>query len=381
MTETTIGPKRILICEDDPMTQMALQQVLKEHQLKPVESGEQAIEAAEGFAPELVIMDINLPGIDGYETCRTLRGMDSAHNAQVIFLSSYNSLQDRLLAYGVGGNDYIAKPFDNRELLSKIELHGGIVERHQAAWRSVEESTQLLLQVQTSAGNVQSVSRFIQATLFCHDFDSLYWHFFKTAREIELDCILQISTQDYLDTRSVTGNISNLEQEILDMSSTMGRIHQFGQHRAIYRWSTATLLVRRVGDLIDILALLMDALEAGIKKICTETQLMHQVAQIQESNELMRKRVAEQFATMVTEIQDTIISLGLVDALDEEEEERLAHMVEQTREQIDGELDSLNHNNETVRQLIEELRKPPPELQEMMNASADEEETGDMMFF
>jgi CheY-like chemotaxis protein len=375
-----LAPQRILICEDHRLTQMALEQVLSGHQLSLVESGEEAIRAAEANPPELIIMDINLPGIDGYETVRRLRAMEALRDAQVIFLSSYNSLQDRLLAYGVGGNDYIAKPFDSRELLSKIELHAGIVLGRIAARRSLEETTQLLLGVQNAAGNVQSVSRFIQASLFCHDFDGLYWHFFKTAREIGLDCILQICTDDYLETRSSNNKISTLEQEILDMSSTMERIHQFGQHRAIYRWGTATLLVRRVGDLIDVLALLMDALQAGIKKIDTESKLMQQVEQIQANNELMRQRVADQFSSMVLQIQDTIISLGVVDALDVEEEERLANMVEHTREQIDAELDTLNENNETIRQLLEELRTPPEELRAMMDMS-QEDDVGDMMFF
>ncbi len=374
-----VNPKKILVVEDDPASQSLMRKALQTHDLTVVGSGEAALEL-DGYAPELAILDIQLPGMNGYETCRQLRQLDHMQRTPIIFLSSLADLEDRLEAYGAGGNDYISKPFDLKELWAKIEQHGRTVERQQEAEKNLSQSHGLLMQVQTAASKIQSICRFIQASLFCHDTESLFRQFFKTAREIELDCILQMRTSAGSETRSINGQVSALEEEILEMSHTMDRIHPFGKDRAVYRWGKATLMVRKVGDMIDTIALLMDALEAGLKKIAAESQLIEQVEQVQERNILARGRVTDQFERMVDELQNTILSLGLVAALDLEEEERLAEMVEGFRTSIDQELMTLAENNQLIMSLINELQTPPPELLSLMD-DVEEEDTADMFFF
>ncbi len=164
---------KLLIVEDDSTSQMILKSMLSKHALSVVDSGEAGVEAARD-GPDLVILDINLPGIDGYETCRRLREMEPTRAVPIIFLSSFTELEDRLEAYGAGGNDYISKPFDVTELHTKIALYAQNVERQQATNRELKTSHGLLTEIQTSSAKIQSISRFIQATLFCHDVDALF---------------------------------------------------------------------------------------------------------------------------------------------------------------------------------------------------------------
>jgi len=363
-------PIKLLIVEDDVTSQLMLKSMLEKYTLTVVDSGEAGIEAAED-TPDLVILDINLPGIDGYETCRHLRSMEQTRTTPIIFLSSYTDLEDRLQAYGAGGNDYISKPFDVTELHTKIELYCKSVEKQQQTAQDLTTSRNLLMGLQTSTAKIQSISRFIQATLFCHDIDMLFQHFFKTAREIGVGCVLQIHTAEGIETCSSDGTIGTLEHEILKMSSSMDRIHSFGQDRAIFRWGHATLLTRTVGDMIDTIALFMDALEAGIKSVESESKLLAQVETLGLQNSLVRDRVTDLFQLMNADLKDAILSLGLV-SLDQDEEDRLHDLVDNFSQRIDTELKTLGDNSHIMEKLITELRTPPPELQALMETASDE---------
>ena len=370
----------ILIVEDDPTQQVILKQVLGKYELSIAGSGEEGVELSSATEHDLIILDINLPGIDGYETCRQLREAENTRKTPIIFLSSYTSLDDRLEAYGSGGNDYITKPFDLLELKAKIDLYSNAITQHQTLSHEVASSHSLLMEVQTSASKLQTINRFVQATLFCHDVDMLFAHFFKAAKELDLGCVWQIHTAGGTDTRSSDGGISKLEQEILDMSGNLSRIHSFGKDRAIYRWGRATLLTRKVGDMIDTLAIFMDALEAGVKAVDTESKLLQKVSQLEQENDELRKRISSRFKQMNEGLQNAIISLGMVVSLDIEEEDKLSELIEGYAKEIDKELNGLKQNNTAISELVSELRTPPEELKELMNIDENEDDGGILLF-
>ncbi|MGL4473976.1 MAG: response regulator, partial [Shewanella sp.] len=234
----------ILIIEDDRTSQLMLQNILSAYAVTLAGSGEQGLELIGECQPDLVILDINLPGIDGYEVCRQLRARQDTQTTPIIFLSSYQSLEDRLAAYGAGGNDYINKPFDVDELKLKVSQVQQQVQLRKSVNQDLRMSHQLVLGVQTSAAKIQSISRFIQASLFMHNMDTLTHCFFRIANEIELSCVLKIDTGNGIKLLSTNYNVSQLEDEILQMSGKIERIHSFGNDRAIFRWDHATLLAR-----------------------------------------------------------------------------------------------------------------------------------------
>ncbi len=369
---------KLLIVEDDITSQVMLKTMLSEYDITIVDSGEHAIETIAEQSPDMVILDINLPGIDGYETCRRLRGQETMSDVPIIFLSSYSDLKDRLQAFGAGGNDYIAKPFDVTEMMAKIATYGKMAARQKKAGNELHGSHKMLMEVQNTASKIQSISRFSQTTLYCHDIDTLYRRFFSTAREIGLGCVLQISSESGSEIRSSSGEISILEREILEMSSTVDRIYSFGRNRAIFRWSHASLLARNVGEMIDTIAIFMDSLEAGIKAVDTEFRLLKQVEILEQQNIAVRDRAARLFRNMNVELKEAILTLGLISAFDEDEEDRLNDVIDNFGQRIDGELDALGENNKAVMQLINELRAPPLELQALMSNTSDDD---GMVFF
>jgi len=114
----------VLAVDDVPANREIYELVLAEpYDLRVVESGEQALEAASSLVPDIVLLDINMPGgIDGYETCRRLRRDPKLRYAKILLVSAEQDLTDRLEGYEAGADDFIMKPFDEDELLAKIEV-------------------------------------------------------------------------------------------------------------------------------------------------------------------------------------------------------------------------------------------------------------------
>jgi signal transduction histidine kinase len=115
---------RILIVDDHPRNVAILKKILTpEYRLMTANSGGEALQLALGFAPELVLLDIMMPGIDGYETCRRLRLMPELASTKILMVSAKAMTQERIMGYAAGADDYIVKPFDEHELLVKIKVY------------------------------------------------------------------------------------------------------------------------------------------------------------------------------------------------------------------------------------------------------------------
>lgn len=115
--------KRILVVDDDTILRMALTRYLEKrgYSVRDVSSGMEALTAFEQDPPDLVVSDVMMPEMDGFEFCRRLRATRSGQLVPFIFLSSKGEVEDRVQGHSMGADDYIIKPFEPRELLAKIE--------------------------------------------------------------------------------------------------------------------------------------------------------------------------------------------------------------------------------------------------------------------
>ncbi|MCH7591178.1 MAG: response regulator [Planctomycetes bacterium] len=115
--------KRILIIDDDKMNVAILRKILEgEYETDVGEDGEAGLERIKEFGPDLVLLDIMMPGIDGYEVCRRIKAEPYGEMTPVILLSANVSKPDRLRGYEVGADDFLGKPFDHDELRAKVRV-------------------------------------------------------------------------------------------------------------------------------------------------------------------------------------------------------------------------------------------------------------------
>ncbi|WP_369031832.1 MULTISPECIES: response regulator transcription factor [Streptomyces] len=112
---------RLLVVEDEPSIRTLLEATLRltGYEVSSAETGRSALLEVERLAPHLVLLDVMLPDLDGFEVTRRLRA--AGNDCPVLFLTARTGLDDRLNGLGVGGDDYVAKPFSIEEVLLRIE--------------------------------------------------------------------------------------------------------------------------------------------------------------------------------------------------------------------------------------------------------------------
>jgi two-component system, cell cycle response regulator DivK len=122
--------KRILVVEDQPDNRRILRDLLGNagYELIEAETGEEALTAVEAQRPDLILMDIQLPVMDGYEATRRIRSNPELKSIPIIAVTSYALAGDEARALAVGCNAYVTKPFSPRALLAKVQEHLALVE-------------------------------------------------------------------------------------------------------------------------------------------------------------------------------------------------------------------------------------------------------------
>jgi two-component system, OmpR family, response regulator MprA len=119
LASDSTSPGRVLVVEDDESIADVLRRTLRQegHEVRSSGDGVEALRAAEEFVPDLVILDLGLPGLDGVEVCRRLRA-DS--DVPILILTARSELGDRVEGLDSGADDYLAKPFERQELLARM---------------------------------------------------------------------------------------------------------------------------------------------------------------------------------------------------------------------------------------------------------------------
>ncbi|MCI5145749.1 MAG: response regulator, partial [Candidatus Electrothrix sp. AR3] len=117
--------KTILLVDDDPDNLKLLAKMLTENkfQIRASNSGRYALKSIQKNSPDLILLDINMPGIDGYEVCRQLKADPLSADIPIIFISGLKDEESKVRGFEVGGVDYITKPFQSQEILARVRTH------------------------------------------------------------------------------------------------------------------------------------------------------------------------------------------------------------------------------------------------------------------
>lgn len=115
----------ILAVDDVPRNLQVLGNLLKEenYRMSFAENGEQALKMVSRTPPDLILLDIMMPGMDGFEVCKQLKSSPETKDIPVIFLTGKSEIEDIIKGFEIGGVDYVTKPFNGIELLVRIKTH------------------------------------------------------------------------------------------------------------------------------------------------------------------------------------------------------------------------------------------------------------------
>ena len=167
---TTLESSRskILIVDDSAFEQRMLSDLLSEmpYKVSVAFNGLQGYQLALANRPDLILLDVRMPNMDGYAACRLLKANPVTQDIPVIFLSGADADDDRILGLSIGGVDYVSKPFSPGELAARIQVHLALAKRQHATPPVTAEDEQLLeAESEPDAVLVNAVKRLISDNL------------------------------------------------------------------------------------------------------------------------------------------------------------------------------------------------------------------------
>ena len=125
MSTQELTKPTVLVVDDNPTNLQVLLESLKQtgSKILVARSGESAIQQAEYGKPDLILLDVMMPGMDGFETCRRLKTRDAFKEIPVIFMTALTETADKIKGFQAGGVDYVTKPLQHEEVLARVATH------------------------------------------------------------------------------------------------------------------------------------------------------------------------------------------------------------------------------------------------------------------
>ena len=126
MTATSAAdPHTILIVDDTPANLGVIVESLEDHGFRVVvaQDGEEGLQRADFVQPDLILLDVMMPGLDGFEVCRRLKALASTRDIPVIFMTSLTETENKVAAFKAGGVDYVTKPLRIDEVMARVNTH------------------------------------------------------------------------------------------------------------------------------------------------------------------------------------------------------------------------------------------------------------------
>lgn len=339
-------PANILVVDDDPRNHRIMEGILEDNFLvHSVFSGQECLDAINQNTPALILLDIMMPNMDGFEVCEKLKDNPSSANIPVIFVTGKDSLDERIRGFDVGAEDYFVKPFNHDDLLIKIKKTLNSQQQHIELKEQAKQATNMAMQAMKDTSDLGVMLRFFEASFTTKSFDDLAKHLFDTTRSFGWSVSIQI--RDVFNTYNISdcGFMSPMEESILTQAQNKGRFFDF-RHRTIINYDHITLLIKnmplddpmRYGTIKDNVCLLLNGAEARIKALIAEMELERHRQCLIETIESTLQTMDDirtayhglrlEGAAIVEDIKDQTDELILTLALNEEQESALQSVTE-----------------------------------------------------
>ncbi len=136
----------ILLVDDSPTILSILKEMLKGNgfDLLTASSGKEALTIAEKQPPDLILLDIVMPEIDGLDTCRQFKSHEQLSKIPILFLSSFEDIQNKMKGFEAGGLDYINKPVQREELIARVKIHLELKRLQEELYQKIEDKERLI---------------------------------------------------------------------------------------------------------------------------------------------------------------------------------------------------------------------------------------------
>ena len=350
---------KILAIDDDSISQKFIGRALSDDsfELSYGDDGEQGFDKAIELNPDIIILDVEMPGMNGYQVCEKLREHPVTKDTPVVFLSSHSSLRDRMQGYEVGADDFLVKPFESADLVAKMRILWKYLEEQKLLREQYEMAQKTAHIAMTGSSELGIAMQFVEKSYSFHQFSDLADGLFHVTHQYQLNCALMIIEDGQQTWYSPDEAVKPLEKEMVEMLDRSQRFIDFGS-RTIINYPNLSLLVKnmplddmeRYGRIKDLLPMLLAAVDSKIKSINTEQALKQQSEELLSSFGLIKGQLyyltkslmnnqnesSELLNAMVTELNADLLGMGLDDDQEAYILQRIDHAIEQANEELDA---------------------------------------------
>jgi CheY-like chemotaxis protein len=189
--------KALILCVDDePINLIIMEELLRDsYALNTVKSGEGCLEQVGLQKPDLILLDVNMPKMDGLETCGRLKADTDTADIPIIFVSALASHEELMAGYEAGGDDYITKPFSEEILQKKVQIVLASQQRKRELEQISDRAVEALKDNLTNTEMLGMVVQFLHRCQRIDDVDELVNNVFDCLREFELESSLLIQAE------------------------------------------------------------------------------------------------------------------------------------------------------------------------------------------
>ncbi|MCG8669119.1 MAG: response regulator [Pseudomonadales bacterium] len=278
---------KILLVDDEAFFFELISELLGEqYQFEYLECGEECLAKAELIKPDLILMDVQMPGLNGYETCSQLKQSEATKDIPVFFVSANDCIEEKVKGYDAGGHEYIVKPLDGPEIDRKIKLfldQASELERQKQALAYATSAAHTAL---SSQGELGVVISYLTNSFLCLDLDSIANQLLASLKEFGYYAVVRMSSNLATVTRNSDFKWNPIEDSIFDQLHSEQRIEEHSEW-IIFRSDRVQIILKadsqdndedRKGRVKDHVSFLIQGAEARIHNLNVEQGLDEQTS-------------------------------------------------------------------------------------------------------
>jgi len=364
---------KVYVVDDDPVVLDIIRAVLEpDCEVETFPSAEDCLMLLESEKPDFFLLDVNLPAMDGYTLCRTIKNNPALRSIPVTFVSSNDTIEERIIGYDAGGEDFIVKPFEPEELLRKLKVAQHMIVSQRSLAMQAEEAEMLSSLVMANMDETGILLQFMSKLIAMDSEDEVATGLLELMPRYGLEGVVQTRVDGKVQTVSANGKNLPLEVSVIEHIRNQGRIFEFRQ-RSVHNFERVTLMINNLpldnpdfcGRLRDHLSVAAQGADSRLKALAAESAIqkaqlgirsaldsvsdtIRELHRVQKDNTLASTKLTQELQKTLL---DSFYRLGLTD----NQEKFLQNLVGDFITQMSGLLNRGTEAQETLQRLSSRL--------------------------
>lgn len=367
-----MSDKTIMVVDDVESNRVLLKMILEDDfNIVECSSGQECLDLVENQVPDIILLDVNMPGMTGYEVCTELRKHKESNTIPIIFVSAMDNVEERLAGFEAGGNEYITKPIDPERVLERVNYFIDHLAETLKAKEDANSAMKVAMEAMTSSSELGQIIEFVKASQEINTLNGIGEKFCEVAAGFGLkaSAVIYGSPSVYINCSQ-----DSMEARVLSkFRNSKERIISIGVRTMVCSDAMGVLIndmpvddESRYGRFKDHLAVLSSICDGRLMTLQTQISMTHQrsdvlgrviamtekqVKQLTDKLYQHDSNVRQVMLDMITELEAKLFTLGL----DEDQEEQLMKLAYDASERLEGMKDSAKNLEKELGIVLEGL--------------------------